>query len=119
MHRDLQMLERGGRPKKARGKFMLLALLIGALMAAGVWFWSERAQTSTGLHLQTTIRTDPPGALVILGDHAQKTPATFEDLEPRKYNLRIMSPGYEPIETAIDLSARRAPALPPFHLVRS
>jgi serine/threonine protein kinase len=119
MHRDLGTLERGDRPKKARGKFLLVAVSIIALIATGVWFWSQRSQTTTGLHLQTTIQTDPPGALVILGDHAQKTPATFEDLEPRKYNLRIMSPGYEPIETAIDLSGRRAPALPPFHLVRS
>ena len=30
-----------------------------------------------------------------------------------------MSPGYEPIETSIDLTGKRAVELPPFHLLRS
>ena len=57
------------------------------------------------LHLQTTIRTEPAGALVVLGDHAQKSPATFADLEPRN-NLRIMSLGYEPVETSVDFRSQ-------------
>src|SRR5436190_1779469 len=90
-----------------------------AIAGVGVWFWLHRAQPNLDLHLQTTIRTEPAGALVVLGDHAEKSPATFEDLEPRKYNLRIMDPGFDPIETTLDLSARRAPNLPPFRLIRS
>src|SRR5262249_13745930 len=76
-------------------------------------------EPNVGLHLQTTVRTEPPGALVVLGDHAQKSPATFADLEPRKYNLRIMSPGYEPVESAVDLSAKRSFDPPAFRLLRS
>src|SRR5437763_13004646 len=90
-----------------------------AIAIAGFWFWWGRSQPTTDLHLQTTIRTEPSGALVILGDHAEKSPATFDDLEPRKYRLRVMSPGYEPIEATIDLAASRSPQLPEFHLVRS
>jgi eukaryotic-like serine/threonine-protein kinase len=119
MNRDLAALERGERPKKSRAKLLIVTMSILALAAAGFWFWMERAQPSAGLNLQTTIRTDPPDALVVLGDHAEKSPATFEDLEPRKYPLRIMSPGYEPIETSIDLSGKRPLELPPFHLLRS
>ena len=119
MHRDLGALERGECPKKSRAKLLLATLSIVVIASAGIWFWSHRSQPGAGLHLQTTIRTDPAGALVVLGDHAEKSPATFEDLEPRKYNLRIMDPGYEPIETVVDLSAKRAPTLQPFHLVRS
>jgi PEGA domain. len=40
-------------------------------------------------------------------------------LEPRKYNLRIMSPGYEPVETSVDFRRKQLPDLPPFRLVRS
>jgi serine/threonine protein kinase len=119
MHRDLQALERGERPRKSRKKVLLATLSILAIAGVGVWFWLNRPQPNLDLHLQTTIRTDPPDALVVLGDHAQKSPATFTDLEPRKYNLRIMSPGYEPIDSAVDLSSKRPVNPPAFHLVRS
>jgi hypothetical protein len=90
----------------------LLVLLIAAI---GFWLRPQPPD----VHLQTTIRTEPAGALVVLGDHAQKSPATFADLEPRKYNLRIMSPGYEPVETSVDFKRKQLPDLPPFRLVRS
>jgi eukaryotic-like serine/threonine-protein kinase len=120
MHRDLSALERGERPKRSGTKVLLALMSIFAIAAAAaVWFWLQYQRPSGGLHLQTTVRTEPPGALVVLGDHAEKSPATFQDLEPRKYNLRIMAPGYDPIETVVDLGATRAPPLPPFRLFRS
>jgi eukaryotic-like serine/threonine-protein kinase len=119
MHRDLRALERGEKPKKSRAKLLLATLSILAIGAAAILFYSWRTGSSVEMHLKTTIRTDPPGALVILGDHAEKSPATFDDLEPRKYRLRVMSPGYEPIETTVDLGATRSPPPPEFHLVRS
>jgi len=119
MNRDLQALDRGERPKRRHSGLMLGTILVLTLAAAGIWFWRQSQEPGSALHLQTIIRTEPAGALVVMGDHAQKSPATFDDLEPRKYNVRIMDPGYDPIETVIDLSGRRALALPPFHLVRS
>lgn len=119
MHRDLRALERGERPRKSRAKILIATMSILAIAGTGVWFWLHRPQPNLDLHLQTTIRTEPAGALVVLGDHAEKSPATFEDLEPRKYNLRIMSPGYEPVESAVDLSGKRPVNPPAFHLVRS
>jgi len=119
MNRDLAALERGERPRKSRAKMLLLAVALLALALAGIGFWLSRSQPSIDVHLRTTIRTEPAGALVVLGDHAQKSPATFADLEPRQYNLRIMSPGYEPVETSVDLRRKHAPDLPPFRLVRS
>jgi hypothetical protein len=119
MHRDLSTLERGERPRKSRTKVLLAATSILAIAVVGIWLWLQREQPNLDLHLRTTIRTDPVGALVVLGDHAQKSPATFADLEPRKYNLRIMSPGYEPVDSAVDLNGKRSFDPPAFHLVRS
>jgi formylglycine-generating enzyme required for sulfatase activity/serine/threonine protein kinase len=119
MHRDLRALERGERPRQSRTKMWFATMSILAIAGAGVWFLLHRPQPNLDLHLQTTILTEPAGALVVLGDHAQKSPATFEDLEPRKYNLRIMSPGYEPVESTVDLTSKRPVNLPSFHLVRS
>src|SRR5437773_10557273 len=119
MHRDLAALERGEVPRKSRAKSLVAAASLFVLVIAGIGFWLNRSQPNSDLHLQTTIRTEPAGALVVLGDHAQKSPATFADLEPRKYNLRIMSPGYEPVESAVDLSAKRSFDPPAFRLLRS
>jgi formylglycine-generating enzyme required for sulfatase activity/serine/threonine protein kinase len=118
MHRDLAALERGGRPRKSGAKVLVLGLLL-VFAIAGAGFWLSRSQPTVDLRLQTTIRTEPDGALLVLGDHAQKSPATFADLEPRKYNLRIMSPGYEPVETNVDFGRKHSLDLPPFRLVRS
>jgi eukaryotic-like serine/threonine-protein kinase len=119
MHQDLAALERGERPKKSRAKILVIAVSLLLLGLAATGFWLSRSQSSADLHLQTTIRTEPAGALVVLGDHAQKSPATFADLEPREYNLRIMSPGYEPVETSVDFRRKQSVDRPPFRLVRS
>ncbi len=119
MHRDLVALERGEAPGKSRAKTLAMAVSLFVVVIAGFGFWLKRPQAIADLHLQTTIRTEPAGALVVLGDHAQKSPATFADLEPRRYNLRIMSPGYEPVETTVDFSRRRSLEAPLFRLVRS
>jgi serine/threonine protein kinase len=119
MHRDLAALERGERPERSRVKILVAAVSLLFLALAGVGFWLSRSQPTADLHLQTTIRTEPTGALVVLGDHAQKSPATFGDLEPRNYNLRIMSPGYEPVEMSVDFRRKHSLDLPVFRLVRS
>jgi serine/threonine protein kinase len=119
MHRGLTALERGEPPGKSRTKIVVLAASLLLLALVGFGSWISRSQLSAELHLQTTIRTEPAGALVVLGDHAQKSPATFADLEPRKYNLRIMSPGYEPVEASVDFRRKHSVELLPFRLVRS
>lgn len=121
MNRDLAALENGQPPASPKPFWRMLAATVSilAIGAIALWFYFWRGGSSPEMHLKTTIRTDPPGALVILGDHAEKSPATFEDLDQRKYRLRIMSPGYDPIETTVDLGALRAPQPSEFHLARS
>src|SRR5439155_445468 len=119
MHRDLAALEHGERSRKSRAKIWLVTVSLAVLLVAAIGLWLKPSRPSADLHLQTTIRTEPAGALVVLGDHAQKSPATFADLEPRKYNLRIMNPGYEPVETIVDFRRKHSLDLPPFRLTRS
>ena len=48
--------------------------------------------------------TTPTGATVTLdGKEVGKTPVTLHNLEPRKYNMRIVLDGYEPLEKQVDL----------------
>src|SRR5262249_41598602 len=119
MHRDLAALEHGERPRKSRTRILLVALSVVVFLVVAIGFGLKQSPQGADLRLQTTIQTEPDGALVVLGDYAQKSPATFPDLEPRKYNLRIMSPGYEPVETSVDFRRKHSLDLPPFRLVRS
>ena len=124
MNGDLCRVAVGQPPERRRllGPWaLMIAMILGLAVVGGVYFWKARPSSPPPpvVHLQTTIRTEPPGALVVVGDHASKSPATFTDLEPRRYVVRIMSPGYDPIETTIDLGGRTMPNLPVMQLVRS
>lgn len=114
MQADLATIDAGHVPKKRR--WGLLAAVILALATLGSWMLLNRARAPEA-HRQITIQTDPPNAMVALDDHIKHTPATFEDLDARRYHLRVMSPGYDPIETNLDLS--REKAAPVFRLRRS
>jgi eukaryotic-like serine/threonine-protein kinase len=122
LQEDLAALNRGQLKirKRTRRKLVWATVLVVLAVAGALAIWfREHPGPTPNPRLQTTVRTDPPGALVFLDDHAEKSPATFSDLEPRKYRLRVMSPGYEPIETMVNLGGRYPTALPTFHLVRS
>jgi serine/threonine protein kinase len=119
MRSDLEVLEGGEPRKKSRAKILFAIMFVFALAVAGIWFWQSHESRSAGIDLRLAIQTEPTGAMVVLGDHAQKSPATFEGLEARKYKLRIMASGYDPLETNVDLSGKRPVNLPAFHLVRS
>ena len=117
MHDDLAVLDRGESlpRKKSRAKMVVAALSI--LVAAAVLFrMFEMRPPPAESRLQMTVNTEPVNALVVLGDHAKRSPATFDDLEPRKNHLRIMLPDYEPVETTVDPT--RSTSLPAFHLIR-
>ena len=122
MNADLAAMDRGEsmRRRKFGWKTVIAVIAIVAALAGAVsWLWWQRGATTPDVRLQTTVRTEPPGALIILGDHAQKSPATFNDLEPRTYKLRVMSPGYDPVETTVDFTRRQAFDPPVFRLIRS
>jgi serine/threonine protein kinase/formylglycine-generating enzyme required for sulfatase activity len=121
MGADLAALHRGEKRPRAKSKqiaIVALSILLAVFGATGIWYYNHQHPAGE-LHLQATIRSDPPDAMVLLGDRMKKSPAIFEDLEPRKYKTRIMSPGYEPVESMVDLSGEKSVALPVFRLSRS
>ncbi len=122
MSNDLAALKRGERRPQKKSRVKMAAGALSILLIAGIAFsiWSRsRSPAISDLNLQVQVRTEPPGALVLLEDHVKKSPATFDELEPRKYKLRVMSPGYDPIETIIDLGNRKSFEPLVFRLARS
>jgi eukaryotic-like serine/threonine-protein kinase len=121
MRNDLAALDRGEfRQRKSHTKAIVSLLLIFVVALGALLFWRyHRTSPAIEFHGSVTIQTEPPGAMVLLGDHFQKSPATFDDLEPRQYKLGIRSPGYDPVETKIDLSSKNSVNLPLFRLARS
>ena len=122
MRDDLAALKRGERRPRKKSRVKMAVAALSILLIAGIAFtiWPRsHGPAILDLNLPVTIRTEPPGALVLLQDHIKKSPATFDDLEPRKYKLRVMSPGYDPIETVIDLGSGKSFEPPVFRLARS
>jgi eukaryotic-like serine/threonine-protein kinase len=123
MHADLAALARGKFRPRQKSRAAAIAICISILLVAAVAFVWWRAQPTppapVDLRLQTRVNSEPSNALVFLDDRAKRTPATFDDLEPRKYRLRIMAPGYDPVETIVDLAGKQPAAPPVFRLARS
>lgn len=89
MHDDLLRLAAGEELKVRRsvtGRWILAAAFLIALAIIGsIVFLKDRGGSSVAEpHLKTAIRTEPPGALVVIGDHVNKSPALFENLEARR-----------------------------------
>lgn len=115
LYTDLSALEAGRKPRRRLRARWVLLFVIPVLCAGAVTYWLTRAAPRAEAITDLRIETDPPGAMVILGDRMQKSPALFDSVEVESYDLRIMLAGYDPVETRVN------PASPPglFHLVRS
>jgi hypothetical protein len=56
-----------------------------------------------------TVNTSPPGAMVALaGTDTRKSPATFKDVRPGKYPVRITLDGYEPVEREVEVKENQS-----------
>jgi formylglycine-generating enzyme required for sulfatase activity/serine/threonine protein kinase len=121
MHKDLAALDRGEVPVRRKSfiRYLVAAtVVILFVVAAGIYHWKAKSGAAQ-FDGQATIQTDPPGALIILGDRVQRSPAVFLDLEQRKYKLQIKNPGYDPLETTLDFTAQTSSDPIVFNLVRS
>ncbi len=122
MHRDLAALSEGEPTRRRRWPWFLLASLI--LLSLGILVLksrlANRPKEMPPVVLATAaIETDPPGAMVLLGDRMKRSPARFENIEPGKYLLRVMLQDFDPIETRIELNSGEALAPPVFKLQHS
>ena len=103
----------------------LAAAVVAALLVLGVVVWlvaqrqPARSPARGDTVARVTITTEPGGAMVLLGDQMKKSPATFTDLEPRKYPLRVMLPGYDPVEAKVPVEGSDAIDWPLVTLQRS
>jgi len=114
LHHDLAALD-AGRPVRRRAPWALIAAIpLVCALAVGLWLLRSAPRGGAAIS-DLKIETEPPGAMVILGDRMEKSPAVFESVQADTYRLRIMLSGYDPIETQVD--SRTPPA--PFRLRRS
>jgi hypothetical protein len=97
----------------------LLAVSLGALVWLASQSRSPAPGAEPGMVARLTVTTEPAGAMVLLGDQIKKSPATFTNLEARRYGLRVMMPGYDPVESKIALDPAENVELPLVRLQRS
>lgn len=121
MRRDLARIE-AGKPRR-RPSSMLVFLTIAAVILVATAVWSVRhfgsqKELRAGPAM-ATISTEPSGAIVVLGDRMERSPATFHDLEPGKHPLRVMLPDYDPIEMEVTVARGQTWQPPVFKLMRS
>ena len=100
---DLSALERG-RTLRRRVPWSLLLLAPLACAGALAWWFLRSAPHGEAIS-DLNIATEPAGAMVLLGDRMERSPAKFESVETGTYPLQIMLSGYDPIKTRIDTSA--------------
>ena len=120
MYRDLESLGTPSVASRAVRRWVIAGVAI-LLMCALVWFVAHQRSSAPPAEVLTrvTITTEPAGAMVLLGDQMKRSPATFTELEPRKYRLRVMLPGYDPIETKVSFQETHTDELPIIKLERS
>ncbi|MBA3962856.1 MAG: PEGA domain-containing protein [Chthoniobacterales bacterium] len=99
---DLARIQSGEKKERRfRLTIPLLAVILLFSLGALVVQHFVRGKSPLPGPATTTIRTEPPGAMVILGDRMERSPAKFSGLTNQKYPLRIMLPDYDSIETEL------------------
>ncbi len=118
---DLERIESGKRTRRFRAAPIAIALAVAAIAGAIALYNFRHAAPQVKVSAPATaiVATRPSGAVVILDDRMEKSPATFRRLEPGKHSLRIMLPNFDPVETDVVLTAGQEQNLPPFQLQRS
>lgn len=128
MREDLLRLQHGEPLRRRRCRVLPWAWLIRAMAVLCVFFgavlgffalqrWQEE-EPGAEARGAISVRTEPEGARVMLGDLLRTSPVQWDDVEPGRYTVRVMLPGHEPIEKKIRVKPGRTLELP-FSLRRS
>jgi len=117
MHDDLARIRAGkplGRLGPRRWPLVLAILLLLGVAAAGAYY--TRLQSARG---GVVIETDPPGAMVVIGDRMVQSPAQFPSLPLGEQTARVMMAGFEPETRQFTIEADSELKLPKITLSRS
>ncbi len=113
---DLQCI-RDGRALACRRsrlrQVVVAALALGCVVAGGAWWQHSRAPGAV------TIATEPPGAMVVLGDRMKRSPERFDRLRPGGHAARVMLAGFDPAEVRFTVVPGGHAEPPPVRLARS
>ena len=116
MHDDLVRL-RAGKSAGARGAARwpwMLAAFVALAIAGTLYFFSEQKARGGAL-----IETEPPNAMIVLGETMKRSPAQFHSLPVGAQTARVMLTGYEPVDLALEVTARSEAHPAKVKLVRS
>src|SRR4030095_6127689 len=122
LRHDLARIE-PDKPTLRPSRILLPVAIVMALIAA----WGlvmrhaparKQAQAASA-PATATVTTEPAGAMVILGDRVERSPANFRGLNPGKYPLRVMLPDFDSIETEVAIGSADNFRPPVFKLSRS
>ncbi len=117
MHDDLVRL-RDGRVLAAHSRrhWPIIGTLAAVLLLGSAGVYTAHLRTARG---GVRIETDPPGAMIVIGDHMRRSPAEFVELPIGKYAARVMLSGYEPEAAAFEIQPDKQTQPAPLHLRRS
>jgi hypothetical protein len=103
MHDDLERL-RDGQPLggKARRRRPVYAALAALALLGTAGFYTVRQHRAHG---SVRIETEPPGAMIVLGDTMRLSPAEFTSLTVGRHSAHIIFSGYEPRDLRFEVTA--------------
>ncbi|MEO8044618.1 MAG: SUMF1/EgtB/PvdO family nonheme iron enzyme [Spartobacteria bacterium] len=118
---DLARIEAGA-PRRRRWSLIIPLLLALLLVVAGVIWTARHFETRKFIPAgpaTAIISTAPAGAMVVLDDRMERSPATFRQLAPGQHALRLMLPDYDPIELEMNFAPSQTWQPAVFQLLRS
>ncbi len=107
--------------KRFRSSRLTIPLRIVAALVVAAWaphHFAARPKTPPG-PATVLVTTEPAGAMVVLGDRMERSPATFRGLAAGKYPLRLMLPDFDPVEMELSIGPAQVLRPPLFKLARS
>ena len=102
MHEDLELLD-GVKRKKGGAGMRIVAAVALMLIVAAATVIHFLPKYRAGVPVTALIRTEPPGALVLLDDRGEHSPATFQEVQSGTHKLHVMLPDYDPVDMQVDM----------------
>jgi eukaryotic-like serine/threonine-protein kinase len=117
MHDDLLRLRDGRRLADPRGRRLLLPCGVSALLvlAGTAYYFGNQRPAHGGAYFET----EPPGAMIVVGDRMVRSPADFTGLETGRHSARVMLPQYEPKVMEFEIKANTTIRPPKVHLTHA